>query len=288
VQLLKRYRDVLFKDSDEHAPISVILTTLAAQAYRGEEMLEDALFGIIERMTDYVEVRGEKVVISNPIRPTENFADRWQGDVRKVRAFLRWFEAAKALRSELRSLPADKLGARLTTLLGESASHTAMSRFAALRGAARDADAREPSRALRAHGPRSVLGGLASVRRLLADARHRRSPPWPMASDGTTIGIRGFVVGAAEREFVSGEELEVGLDLRFDAVSDSPDAELVWQVTNTGPDAAKAGKLRGNFEPAGASKVESSAYRGDHAIECFVLRNKVCVARSGEFVVSIR
>ena len=43
IQILKRHRDVRFKDNCEFAPISMIITTLAAQAYQGEEDLYEAL-----------------------------------------------------------------------------------------------------------------------------------------------------------------------------------------------------------------------------------------------------
>ena len=48
IQLLKRHRDVMFKDNRDLRPISMIITTLAAHAYEGETNLHDALSHIIE------------------------------------------------------------------------------------------------------------------------------------------------------------------------------------------------------------------------------------------------
>ena len=54
IQLLKRHRDVMFKDNRDLRPISMIITTLAAHAYEGETNLHDALSHIIDRMPEFV------------------------------------------------------------------------------------------------------------------------------------------------------------------------------------------------------------------------------------------
>ena len=104
VQLLKRNRDIYFsKEQDDdirkQKPISCIITTLAARAYRGESNLVDAMWGVINRMKDEIEFKyvpeyGTKVEwISNPVNPSENFADRWndQGSYRRDN-FYRWLD----------------------------------------------------------------------------------------------------------------------------------------------------------------------------------------------------
>jgi hypothetical protein len=94
IQILKRHRDVMFKDSPDAAPISMILTTLAAHAYGGEEDLYDALVGIVERMPDYV--RSSAPRVPNPVNPAEDFADRWKSDPRLETSFWLWHTQAKA------------------------------------------------------------------------------------------------------------------------------------------------------------------------------------------------
>ena len=104
VQLLKRHRDIYFskEPNDEirrQKPISCIVTTLAARAYRGESNLVDAMWGVINRMKDEIEYRyipeyGKEVEwISNPVNASENFADRWndQGSYRRDN-FYRWLD----------------------------------------------------------------------------------------------------------------------------------------------------------------------------------------------------
>lgn len=79
VQLLKRHRNVMFheyagKESNPQ-PISVIITTLAAQAYEGETDVEVALVNVLARMGDLVNANTPRV--PNPVNPAEDFADKW-------------------------------------------------------------------------------------------------------------------------------------------------------------------------------------------------------------------
>lgn len=125
VQLLKRHRDIYFQNETEEVkkqkPISCIITTLAARAYRGEEELIDALWGVINRMENEIEFRdaqGQKVMrvngikpygatewISNPTNLSENFADRWndQDSIRREN-FYKWLEQVKTDLREAQSI----------------------------------------------------------------------------------------------------------------------------------------------------------------------------------------
>lgn len=100
IQFLKRHRDVMFRDSPEFAPISMIITVLASKAYRGEGTLREALKTIVEQMPRHV---GEKKPrIPNPVNPGEDFADRWAGDPRYEKEFWRWHAKVK---SDIEKLP---------------------------------------------------------------------------------------------------------------------------------------------------------------------------------------
>ncbi len=106
VQLLKRHRDIMFmieqdEDIRKQKPISCIITTLAARAYRGEVNVLDALSGVVSGMQDEIEWRtdvyGNRYEwISNPVNKTENFADRWndEGSVRRDN-FYKWLRKIK-------------------------------------------------------------------------------------------------------------------------------------------------------------------------------------------------
>ena len=62
-----------------------------------------------------------------------------------------------------------------------------------------------------------------------------------------------------------------------------------WQVVNTGTEALAAEQPRGDFyesdEPEKGVRWETTAYRGTHWVEAFVIKDGVCVARSGKFLV---
>lgn len=75
VQILKRHRDVWSQENPDAKPISVIITTLAALAYQGEEDVGSALERILSDMGNYV----SQVVprVPNPVNPVEDFADKW-------------------------------------------------------------------------------------------------------------------------------------------------------------------------------------------------------------------
>ena len=92
VQLLKRHRDKMFENQDD-APISIIITTLAAQAYQGERSLKEALTNIVQRFLDGVtkDANTGCYQILNPVLPEENFADKWKTNFKKIDNFFKWY-----------------------------------------------------------------------------------------------------------------------------------------------------------------------------------------------------
>jgi hypothetical protein len=75
IQLLKRHRDQMFNEDKDVKPISIIITTLAARAYKGEPDIESAMSNILMHMVNFVNSGSSSV--PNPVNPEENFADRW-------------------------------------------------------------------------------------------------------------------------------------------------------------------------------------------------------------------
>lgn len=77
IQILKRHRDVMFKDDkvNDSKPISIIINTLAAKAYMGESNILDALINISKEMGKLISNTAPK--IPNPVHPSEDFADKW-------------------------------------------------------------------------------------------------------------------------------------------------------------------------------------------------------------------
>ena len=68
--------------------------------------------------------------------------------------------------------------------------------------------------------------------------------------------------------------------------------EIHWQVVNTGQEATRKDGLRGTFFSSKDTNnlhynYEQTSYEGTHWIECFVILDNTCVARSGRFYINI-
>jgi hypothetical protein len=100
IQILKRHRDVMFRTSPTVAPISMVITNLAAHAYTGESDLYTALTNIVEKIPHFV--RSERPRIPNPANPAEDYADKWSLDPKLERHFWQWHTQVRA---DLKRLP---------------------------------------------------------------------------------------------------------------------------------------------------------------------------------------
>ena len=104
VQIMKRHRDVwcskLPDTKRDDAPISIIITTLAAKAYenlgncRYDNAL-DLLLDVVEAMPRFIEQRkvlpsGLEYWVPNPMNPKENFADKWITYPERKGTFYNW------------------------------------------------------------------------------------------------------------------------------------------------------------------------------------------------------
>ena len=61
---------------------------------------------------------------------------------------------------------------------------------------------------------------------------------------------------------------------------------MYWKVRNFGKEAFDIGQLRGEIVPdeGYGKKEERTRYRGEHFVECFIVKDKKCVARAGVHV----
>jgi hypothetical protein len=94
--ILKRHRDHTFENRKEVRPISVIITTLAAHSYSGEETIGQALAAILSGMDKHILWHNGRHWIPNPTDPLENFADKWAEYPERATAFLEWLQKARA------------------------------------------------------------------------------------------------------------------------------------------------------------------------------------------------
>jgi len=133
------------------------------------------------------------------------------------------------------------------------------------------------------------------ARRLLRfDVAHKEAPRWHVQPTHyhARIKARYRRNGFRPTPFHSNPPaLPKHISLDFEVETNVPKPfKVYWQVVNTGDEAYRAGQLRGDFydsSSSGRSRTESTAYKGMHWVEGFVVKNGVCVARTGEFVVNI-
>jgi hypothetical protein len=129
IQILKRHRDVMFHDSPQVAPISMIITNLAARAYQGETDLWVAITNIVERMPSYVKLTRPRV--PNPTDPAEDYADRWSVDPALEENFWAWHTQVK---SDLKRVPTmvrgDRLGKEIRSAFQIELTENDLARFA--------------------------------------------------------------------------------------------------------------------------------------------------------------
>jgi hypothetical protein len=88
IQILKQHRNVMFRQDPRDAPISCIITTLAARAYGGQRDLRDALVAIVDGMPKFIRPVSPRV--ANPVNSAEDFADNWAGEPSREKAFWTW------------------------------------------------------------------------------------------------------------------------------------------------------------------------------------------------------
>jgi len=297
IQLMKRHRDIRFTKNPDVKPISMIITTVAASLYTGQENVYSALIEIVEQMglhqgllENWQARLDEKIAsqnlitrkvdgkweIQNPACPGENFADRWHEDKdARAHAFFKWVQWLKEdISSILNTGTAEDLGKKLDQSFGERVASTVV-------------------KGLQPSTPKaSLVTRIGSAAISLFSVSWRQRPDWPMQIvdefdlDARLSKYDGF--RAYSYQYRSGSErLDKQLSIRFTAPFFGNGCDYYWQVINTGDEAKWAGDLRGGFQVDGQVHTETTKYTGDHGVQCFVVRNGLCIARSREFAVKI-
>lgn len=106
IRILKRHRDIMYKGK-ENAPISIIITTLAAKAYNNQDNLISSLTHTLLNMEKFIEKNEGEYIIQNPVNNEENFADKWAENPKKKDEFFKWLNQAK---TDLVDVPMSLIG----------------------------------------------------------------------------------------------------------------------------------------------------------------------------------
>lgn len=133
VQLCKRHRDIYFADRPELAPLSVIITTLAARSYEwrvqngvfDDEI--DLLVAVLQSMPNFIAFDGAAWSIPNETTQGENFAEKWNAKPRLADAFYAWHRVCVAdLERLLELVGRDRIQKSLADSFGSAAAASAM------------------------------------------------------------------------------------------------------------------------------------------------------------------
>ena len=102
IQVLKRHRDIMFQNNSGNKPVSIIITTLAAHAYKNETDLYDAITTIVNNMAQHITTKNGEDWVENPVNSSENFADKWSKNKTLRNNFHSWLTEAKTIFATMR------------------------------------------------------------------------------------------------------------------------------------------------------------------------------------------
>lgn len=271
VQLLKRSRDEFFAGNPEIQPPSILITTLAGLSYRGQPDVSAAILETATAMPDHIQNRDGVWWVENPAHPAENFADKWNTNPERRKAFLAWISSLKSA-----------VETASTFANAERAADHLVPAFGALtKDAAWDLEGREHAifKASRGEAP--------------APEEERIEDRYPVVlTDEVAIStefkdpenLNRYWRRQAARQRRFGKQRSLKFEIVHTTV-EKPYQEF-WKVRNFGAEARRAGALRGEILDGDGTGVhyERTEYRGDHYVECYIVKHGVCVARTRAWV----
>ena len=279
IQLLKRHRDILFQDDEENKPISIIITTLAALSYKNQRDIFQLLREITQEFPKHIENRGGQWWIPNPVDAQENFADKWNEYPERYEAFTKWMDKVIFDFNSINKIETFKLTyGLLRKFFGSRAIDTFAMDFNATTS---------PDFIPIIYKEKDV--------QVLGDTSHCQSLPWPY-QERYTAKISGRVshnkIRSKNNWPLSDRSVQKNLWIKFIVNTNTPSPYVIkWQIVNTGIEAKNANGLRGGFydsEEYNNIRWESTSYLGTHWIEAFVIKDSICVAKTGRKLVKIR
>lgn len=278
VKILKRHRDISFQNDYEIKPISAIITTLAADYYNPEDSLSDTLIHIIDKMSTLIRENTAGLMIPHPANPLEFFTDKWEETPEKEKAFRDWVD--KLDNDFCTALKNNDIG-KITEIFGFFA------------------DDNKTDDLKNKCVQTNTISNANEIRKNTAlisfNVPHKRQLEFPENISGTVdiialVGRPGFRPIQVHN---NSDAIDKHCSLRFEATTSiRRPYKVYWQVVNTGYEARINNSLRGDFydgfvEKGKLVRKESTLYTGNHWVQCFIVKNKICVAKSEEFVINI-
>lgn len=88
---------------------------------------------------------------------------------------------------------------------------------------------------------------------------------------------KGFISEFIRKKY----KIKHNCKLKFiiDKINVLPPYDIYWKVRNVGPEAVRRKQIRGEIRKGEKEHDENSLFYGPHYVECFIIKNKICVAR---------
>lgn len=272
IQLLKYHRNLKYSQH-EHKPISIIITTLAAKAYSGENNIYDAMKNIVSNMSQYIERRGNEYWIANPVNSDENFADKWNKEPIKATVFFDWLSGLNNIFHDLLSENTD-----FSEVLNEAY------------GLNNNLEKTQIERKERYISD--------PIKKSVFDVCYREALKWPTIKKCSVLINASFRKAHSNQTstyYSNGAALPKNGIIQFNIKLKTPiygQYKIMLQVVNTGDEANAANDLRGKFFEYfyidSNFHQEHTKYKGKHMIQASIIQNGICIGQSEEFIVNIQ
>lgn len=280
LMMLKRWRD------ENEAPIkSIVLQVLVANSL--SEATDDAinLAETFRNIANFFDAHQSAPELNNPVLAGEVITSRWDdSDFLKFKELID--EAADVAENALDDNEHDEAAGLWQKLLGEDFIFQTDKQVSVGNALAKLGDTSHTKPLVFPYlPPQGVKVEIEAYFR----TEHKRQV------FKRKVGFVPVIIARYKRKIVSGSRVKSGGHLDYYAHVHGlrgKQYQIHWQVVNTGDEATRKDGLRGTFfTPKDTNNLkynyEQTSYEGTHWIECFVIMDNVCVARSGRFYIDI-
>ncbi|WP_276967314.1 cyclic GMP-AMP synthase DncV-like nucleotidyltransferase [Chryseobacterium sp.] len=273
VRLIKYIRDYKRTFSVK----SIILNTLLGEQINDAALLENencyddvptALYNIMKKLKNYVESNYYIPTIADPSETGENFGDRWDQDGWLV------FRDKMIYYSD-----------KITDAYEDQDLNSSLEKWQSIFGEEFKKTISENSK-LKQLSDGSVLSFNDTEERLEDHNIQRKiNPRYKVTLKGRVTPKNGFrTYNLSER----GNKVDKGRSVAFSVTCNVPQPYTIyWKVLNRGDEALRNDCIRGQIKMGYSSHTEPTSFRGNHYVECYIVKEGICVAmdRQSVFIV---
>lgn len=120
VQLVKRHRDIYYKDKEEKGVRSIIITTLCANLYDGDSSEYITIQKIVSEILNLISDKNKILEIYNPVNEEEKFSEKWDNNKNEYLDFCEFILKFKNSLDEISAIEGiNQKAIKLEELFGE-------------------------------------------------------------------------------------------------------------------------------------------------------------------------